>query len=128
MPAVASCVIAVGAIVILVRFIKPGFRACRGRHVFRTQPRKWAWAAPATFPLPMPGKGCRRTPDAPQGRNPIDERKRHGRIPTFGEMADEICEVLSGSFRNDKHKAQWRMTLLKYAGPLRSKLVGRARD
>ena len=55
--------------------------------------------------------------------NPIDERKRDGGIPTFGEMADETCEVLSAGFRNDKHKAQWRMTLLNYAGPLRSKPV-----
>jgi integrase len=58
-----------------------------------------------------------------KGLNPIDERKRDGGIPTFGEMADEICEVLSTGFRNDKHKAQWRMTLLNYAGPLRSKPV-----
>ena len=58
-----------------------------------------------------------------KGLNPIDERKRDDGIPTFGEMADEICEVMSAGFRNDKHKAQWRMTLQNYAGPLRSKPV-----
>ena len=42
-------------------------------------------------------------------------------------MADETCEVLSAGFRNDKHKAQWRMTLLNYAGPLRSSRSIRSR-
>ena len=43
-----------------------------------------------------------------KGLNPIDERKRDGGIPTFGEMADDVCETLSAGFRNEKHKAQWR--------------------
>jgi integrase len=58
-----------------------------------------------------------------KGLNPIDERKRDGGVPTFGEMADDVCETLSAGFRNAKHKAQWRMTLGKYAGPLRGKPV-----
>jgi len=58
-----------------------------------------------------------------KGLNPIDERKRNGAIPTFGEMADSVCDTLSAGFRNEKHKAQWRMTLTTYAAPLRSKAV-----
>jgi integrase len=58
-----------------------------------------------------------------KGLNPIDERKRDSGVPTFGEMADEVCENLSAGFRNAKHKAQWRMTLGKYAAPLRGKPV-----
>lgn len=58
-----------------------------------------------------------------KGLNPIDERKRDGGIPTFGEMADIVCEALAAGFRNDKHKAQWRTTLATYAAPLRSKPV-----
>src|SRR5690348_6606832 len=40
-----------------------------------------------------------------QGINPIDERKRDGGIPTFGEMADDVRKALSAGFRNEKHKA-----------------------
>jgi integrase len=58
-----------------------------------------------------------------QGLNPIDERKRDGGIPTFGEMADEVLGSLSTGFRNEKHKAQWKSTLQTYAGPLRAKPV-----
>jgi integrase len=58
-----------------------------------------------------------------QGLNPIDERKRDGGIPTFGEMADEVRESLSAGFRNEKHKAQWKSTLETYAAPLRAKPV-----
>jgi integrase len=58
-----------------------------------------------------------------QGLNPIDERKRDGGIPTFGEMADDVRETLSAGFRNDKHKAQWKSTLETYAAPLRAKPV-----
>ena len=58
-----------------------------------------------------------------QGLNPIDERKRSGGIPTFGQMADDVRESLSAGFRNDKHKAQWKTTLSTYAAPLREKPV-----
>jgi integrase len=58
-----------------------------------------------------------------QGLNPIDERKRDGGIPTFGQMADDVRETLSASFRNEKHKAQWKSTLENYAAPLRAKPV-----
>lgn len=58
-----------------------------------------------------------------KGANPIDERKRDTGIPTFGALADDVCEALSAGFRNGKHKAQWRMTLETYAAPLRPKPV-----
>jgi integrase len=57
------------------------------------------------------------------GLNPIEERKRDGGIPTFGEMADDVRETLSAGFRNEKHKAQWKSTLATYAAPLRAKPV-----
>jgi integrase len=60
---------------------------------------------------------------AARGLNPIDERKRDGGIPTFGEMADDVREALSAGFRNEKHKAQWKSTLETYAAPLRAKPV-----
>ena len=58
-----------------------------------------------------------------QGLNPIDERRRDNGIPTFGEMADAVHEALAAGFRNEKHKAQWKMTLETYAAPLRGKPV-----
>jgi integrase len=58
-----------------------------------------------------------------QGINPIEERKRDNGIPTFGEMADAVRETLAVGFRNEKHKAQWKMTLETYAAPLRGKPV-----
>ncbi|MHC2584189.1 tyrosine-type recombinase/integrase [Bradyrhizobium diazoefficiens] len=58
-----------------------------------------------------------------RGLNPIEERKRTGGIPTFGEMADDVREALSAGFRNEKHKAQWKSTLETYAAPLRAKPV-----
>jgi integrase len=58
-----------------------------------------------------------------QGINPIEERKRESGIPTFGEVADDVCQSLSEGFRNEKHKAQWKSTLENYAAPLRAKPV-----
>jgi integrase len=57
------------------------------------------------------------------GHNPIDERKRTSGLPTFGEVADDLRETLAAGFRNEKHKAQWKSTLEKYAASLRSKPV-----
>jgi integrase len=53
------------------------------------------------------------------GIDPIGDRKRDTSVVTFGEMADQVCESLSAGFRNEKHRAQWKMTLEVYAGPLR---------
>lgn len=58
-----------------------------------------------------------------QGLNPIEERKRDGGIPNFGDLADDVRDALSAGFRNEKHKAQWKSTLETYAAPLRSKPV-----
>jgi integrase len=58
-----------------------------------------------------------------QGLDPIHERKRTSGVPSFGEMADQVRESLSAGFRNEKHKAQWAMTLRHYAAPLRGKPV-----
>ena len=60
---------------------------------------------------------------ARSGVDPIAERRKDRGIPTFGELADEIAEQLSEGFRNEKHKAQWKMTLTVYAEPLRAKPV-----
>lgn len=66
--------------------------------------------------------------------DPIDEAERQKREAaaearkaapkTFGEFADEWLDQKETEFSNPKHRAQWRMTLREYAGPLRDKLPG----
>jgi integrase len=53
-----------------------------------------------------------------EGVNPRNIRKASAGV-TFGECADRLIEAMRPSWRNDKHAAQWEMTLRKYAAPLR---------
>jgi integrase len=56
--------------------------------------------------------------------DPITERKRlSGGVPTFGDFADKFLDAKEAGWRNDKHRAQWRMTLTEYAASLRPKPV-----
>jgi hypothetical protein len=61
------------------------------------------------------------------GRNPKEARRETAMAqagkPTFGAMADALIEAKAAEWRNEKHKAQWAMTLTRYAAPLRSKPV-----
>jgi integrase len=54
-----------------------------------------------------------------KGINPIEAAKRDSGVPTFGAMADEVCEALASGFRNEKHRSQWKSTLQTHAAPLR---------
>ncbi len=58
------------------------------------------------------------------GVNPIEARREAGRIkagkPTFGQCADALLQAKSSEWRNEKHRAQWQMTLADYAKPLRA--------
>jgi integrase len=53
-----------------------------------------------------------------EGINPKDVRKP-SKVATFGECADRLIDAMRPSWRNEKHAAQWKMTLLHYAAPLR---------
>lgn len=61
------------------------------------------------------------------GGDPIRQRKAEkaasGGIPSFGQLADEVIEAKKAEWRSAKHRAQWEMTLNKYAGPLRARPV-----
>lgn len=57
-----------------------------------------------------------------EGRNPIAERQKEAE-PTFAECADMFLASMEGQWRNEKHRAQWRMTLREYAQPLSAKKV-----
>jgi|CXWL01.1.fsa_nt_gi integrase len=58
------------------------------------------------------------------GVNPIDARRSSpAEVPSFGAFADELLDSLTTGFSNEKHIAQWKMTLETYAAPIRSKAV-----
>lgn len=54
------------------------------------------------------------------GRNPLSAEPDEERIPTFGEMADDVIASLEAGWRNPKHRDQWRMTLSTYCQSIRS--------
>jgi integrase len=59
-----------------------------------------------------------------QGIDPLDARRADRRATaarvTFGHCADAFLAAKESSWRNAKHRAQWRMTLETYAAPLRA--------
>ncbi|MCD1644797.1 tyrosine-type recombinase/integrase [Aurantimonas coralicida] len=57
-----------------------------------------------------------------EGRDPIAEREKVAE-PTFGECADLFLASMSSSWRNEKHRAQWQMTLTVYCEAIRAKRV-----
>lgn len=58
------------------------------------------------------------------GRNPAELSKRQEAIPTFAECAAQFLEANKPAWRNDKHIAQWEMTLGDaYCRPIREKSV-----
>lgn len=58
------------------------------------------------------------------GVDPKSERLRRQQGQSFGEIADQYIETMRPSWRNPKHADQWRMTLTKYAAPIRTLPVG----
>ena len=56
------------------------------------------------------------------GRDPIAERDKETE-PTFGECADMFIASMEHSWRNEKHRDQWRMTLEAYCASIRPKRV-----
>lgn len=62
------------------------------------------------------------------GINPLAEKRAshaaRDRASTFGEFADRYIEEMSPQWRNAKHRAQWAMTLTRYAAPLRQMELG----
>lgn len=64
-----------------------------------------------------------------KGEDPWTERRtakeRETKVRTFGEFADAFIDEQAKGFRNDKHIAQWRMTMKVYAKRLRPLPVDR---
>jgi integrase len=61
------------------------------------------------------------------GKNPIDARNEATKAasgkPTFGTIADALIAAKESEWRNEKHRAQWRVSLREFAAPLRSRPV-----
>jgi integrase len=103
---------------------KTGARKWVLRFTWRGKPKEMGLGSAASVTLAdAREKAATERRKIAQGINPIEERKREGDIPTFGEVADDVRQSLSLGFRNDKHKAQWKSTLENYAAPLRAKPV-----
>ena len=45
------------------------------------------------------------------GRDPLADKNADDRMPTFGELADKHIAAMRSGWRNEKHQAQWEMTL-----------------
>ena len=57
------------------------------------------------------------------GRDPLAEKKRAAE-PTFAECADQFLNSMETGWRNEKHRAQWRMTIgPAYCAVLQTKRV-----
>jgi len=48
----------------------------------------------------------------------LEERRKNSKV-TFGECADDFIESQRPGWKNEKHAAQWAMTMTDYAKPLR---------
>jgi integrase len=64
---------------------------------------------------------------AKSGRSPVEARREVRRAqagkPSFGKCSDEFLAAKSSEWRNEKHAAQWAMSLTKYAASLRPRPV-----
>jgi Arm DNA-binding domain len=97
---------------------KTGARKWVLRFTWRGKPKEMGLGSAANVSLAdARDKAATARRNISQGINPIEERKRESGIPTFGEVADDVCQSLSVGFRNEKHKAQWKSTLANYAAP-----------
>src|SRR5271156_939636 len=52
-------------------------------------------------------------------QDPAREKQQGPGTPTFGEAADAYLAAHERSWRNDKHRWQWRQTLTDYCAPIR---------
>jgi hypothetical protein len=61
------------------------------------------------------------------GFDPIEARAAAAEIkpekPNFGAIADSLIAAKESEWRNEKHRAQWRASLMEFAAPLRSRPI-----
>jgi len=87
------------------------------RDVSLAQARSLAKEAREAVSNGIDPRSIRRAPvvEAPQGEEVA--------LPTFGQVADELIASMSPAWKNEKHRAQWAMTMTVYAAPIRNKPV-----
>lgn len=54
-----------------------------------------------------------------EGKDPKAVLKPATTVPTFGDEADGLIETMAPSWKNAKHRDQWKMTLKEYCKPIR---------
>ena len=52
------------------------------------------------------------------GIDPIEARKKVAAEPIFEKCVELFLDTMESQWRNDKHRAQWRMTLTEYCKPM----------
>lgn len=53
-----------------------------------------------------------------RGEDPRNEARKPARVVTFKDCMDGLLKAKTDDWTNDKHRAQWEMTLREYAKPL----------
>lgn len=53
------------------------------------------------------------------GKDPIEARRTHRAVPTFGEVADDLIASKSSALKSDKSIARWKRAIATHAGALR---------
>jgi integrase len=54
------------------------------------------------------------------GIDPLAVKSAERAVPSFGDFADGYVETMRSQWQNEKHAAQWAMTLAIYAAPIRA--------
>lgn len=82
--------------------------------------REMGLGTPRDVPLARAREAATRARElAASGKDPLEAKQAEREVKTFGTLADEFIEAMREQWRNDKHVAQWQMTLKNYAAPLR---------
>lgn len=53
-----------------------------------------------------------------RGEDPREEARKPARVVTFADCMEGLLQAKADDWTNDKHRAQWEMTLREYAKPL----------
>ncbi|MCF4124957.1 tyrosine-type recombinase/integrase [Methylobacterium sp. SyP6R] len=86
--------------------------------------REMGLGTPRDVPLARAREAAARARDlVAQGTDPLAIRQAEAAVPTFGVVADAFVEAMKAQWRNEKHVAQWQMTLREYAALLRDRPV-----
>ena len=103
----------------LYLFVQPsGARSWVQRLVIRGRRRDFGLGSVALVPLAEARKKARANRKlARAGGDPLAERRRARRVPSFAEAAARVLEHKQAAWRSDKHRRDWISALERYAFP-----------